>query len=135
MECMALSMLRCDRLSSSLHCKRTVVTALPLPSPAVSRHVFVTPLRIVPQRPTAELDSNRVLRKYSPFDDRFIRVTFADEALTPLSSYTARDLRGSDRCSETASLWRGVDSCSWRTATANCESKQPISIAKHRRRI
>lgn len=44
----------------------------------LTRRVLVTPLRVCPQLPEMEV-SNRVLREFSRFNERFVRVTFVDE--------------------------------------------------------
>lgn len=43
-----------------------------------TRRVLVTPLRVWPQLPEMNV-SNRILRKFARFNDRFVRVTFVDE--------------------------------------------------------
>jgi RNA-dependent RNA polymerase len=42
------------------------------------RRVLITPLRLCPQIPTLD-QTNRVLRRYAKFKDRFLRVSFVDE--------------------------------------------------------
>lgn len=49
------------------------------------RHVYVTPLRIVPQRPQADsLGGNRILRQYMNQSDRFLSVSCVDENFAPI---------------------------------------------------
>eukprot|EP00834_Sanchytrium_tribonematis_P004369 NODE_211_length_12764_cov_0.923727.p1 type:complete len:1193 gc:universal NODE_211_length_12764_cov_0.923727:10212-6634(-) len=43
-----------------------------------TKRVYITPTRICPQPPDAEL-SNRIIRQFQKYKDRFIRVTFVDE--------------------------------------------------------
>lgn len=44
----------------------------------LTRRVYVTPLRVCPQLPEMDV-SNRILREFSRFNERFVRVTFVDE--------------------------------------------------------
>jgi RNA dependent RNA polymerase len=55
------------------------------------RRVLVTPLRVCPQ--PAELDmSNRIIRQYKDFKERFIRVTFVDENFKSLFEARSEDV-------------------------------------------
>eukprot|EP00892_Ulva_mutabilis_P008486 jgi/Ulvmu1/6009/UM026_0135.1 len=54
------------------------------------RRVVVTPLRVLPYIPVPEV-SNRVLRRYSRFQDRFLRVAFANERLGPMNHHDLSD--------------------------------------------
>jgi len=57
------------------------------------RRGFITPLRIIPQKPDSDpSSSNRILRQYSQYRDRFLRVTFVDENLSPLTGPTIKTI-------------------------------------------
>ena len=82
---------------------QTLITALqsvklsskPAPSASEStliRHAYITPLRVIPQRPEVDsTGSNRIIRQYAQYSDRFLRVSFVDEDLSPLSVASATE--------------------------------------------
>lgn len=47
-------------------------------STCLTRRILVTPLRVCPQLPEMDM-SNRILRQYAVYNERFVRVTFVDE--------------------------------------------------------